>query len=210
MPKAASAEIGAIYSRWTVIGGTRGHPLCRCSCGTVRTVVGCDLRAGKSRSCGCLVSIAQRAAAEANRRHGLSDTPTHRSWVEMRRRCYAKHRKEYPNYGGRGITVCERWRDSFDNFLADMGKKPAGFTLDRIRNDRNYEPGNCRWLPRQIQELNKRNTVRHWIRGELITLPEAARKYGLNLNTLTNRVNTLGWAPDRAVAEPVRLRRSAS
>jgi hypothetical protein len=125
----------------------------------------------------------------------------------MRRRCYAPHRKEYPNYGGRGIAVCDRWKDSLTNFIGDMGERPDGHTLDRIDNNGPYSPENCRWVPRAEQELNKRSNVRYAIFGEMLTLAEAARKYGIGVNTLHNRVRALKWDVERAVSEPVRLRK---
>lgn len=165
----------------------------------MRRILWGDLRAGRSKSCGC-----------GRVKHGMADTPTARSWVEMRRRCYATHRKEYPNYGGRGIVVCERWKESLANFIQDMGERPEGYTIERINNDGPYSPENCQWIPRAEQELNKRSNVRHAIFGEKITLSEAARKYGIGINTLHNRVHALKWEVERAVSEPVRLRRKTA
>lgn len=97
-----------------------------------------------------------------SRKHGRSGTPTWQSWNSMRRRCGDPKRWNFKYYGGRGIKVCERWQ-KFENFLADMGERPAGSTLDRIDNERDYEPSNCRWLPRSQQSANRR-PFRKWQR----------------------------------------------
>ena len=106
----------------------------------------------------------------------------------MKRRCYATHRKEYPNYGGRGIVVCERWLSSFQNFLDDMGPKPEGHTLDRIDNDGPYELANCRWLLRAAQELNKRSNRLITAFGETMPVSAMARRHGVKPETLFNRL----------------------
>lgn len=186
-------------NNWTVLEDTGRSRLCECVCGTRRRILWGDLRAARSKSCGCKKT-----------KHGMSDSPTARSWVEMRRRCYAAHRKEYPNYGGRGIVVCDRWRDSLENFIEDMGPRPEGYTLERIDNDGPYSPDNCRWASRAEQELNKRSNVRHSIFGEMLTLSEAARKYGIGIATLHNRFHALGWDVERTVSEPVRKRSAAN
>lgn len=103
--------------------------------------------------------------AEARTTHGMTGTRTYRSWESMKRRCLNPNERAFPNYGGRGITVCERWLASFENFFADMGECPPGLTLDRRNNDGNYEPGNCRWATYSEQARNRRShgfSARTW------------------------------------------------
>lgn len=192
------AETGARYARWTIIGGTRHRPHCRCDCGSERVLQGSDLYAGKSKSCGCLSRERTAERGRMNRRHGFADTPTMTSWTEMKRRCYAKHRKEYVNYGGRDIVVCDRWLESFANFLEDMGERPANTTLERINNDGPYSPGNCRWASRKQQERNKRSNAVYEFKGEQLTVAGAAEQYGLRAGLIYTRLRN-GWAPDEAL-----------
>jgi hypothetical protein len=158
--------LGLTFGRLTVVERAENYRrlaqwLCECECGGSAVVRGSSLRSGQTRSCGCLAlehtrSI-QREPTHGHTRGGLKH-PLYAAWAAMRQRCQNPAHHGYANYGGRGITVCERWRD-FGAFLADMGERPEGLTLDRIDNDGNYEPGNCRWATALEQRHNQR--VRH-------------------------------------------------
>jgi hypothetical protein len=121
----------------------------------------------------------------------MSGTPTYDSWKNMMRRCLNPKHKTYSCYGGRGITVCERWK-TFENFLADMGEKPAGKTLGRINNNEGYEPFNCRWETRQEQNNNTRRLRLFYRHGEIDTLAGWARRLGLSGSTIRDRIRN-GW-----------------
>jgi len=165
---------GKIFHRLLVVrrNGSTKHKKalwnCLCVCGQYKTIIGSDLTSGTTKSCGCLAIEHIRELGVATRgmpnkgtlRHGMSKDSNklpsvYRIWQNIKTRCFNKNCHDYLNYGGRGITVCDRWLE-FKNFYEDMGDRPEGLSLDRIDNDGNYEPGNCRWTTFREQRMNQR------------------------------------------------------
>lgn len=156
--RAPTLELGGLqFGRWTVVRprlrrGPLGEVywLCLCECGRKRYVKAASLQSGRSQSCGCL-------HREVVATHGMTGTLTFKSWESVKQRCLNPNAPDYPRYGGRGIKVCMRWQNSFENFLADMGERPSrDHSLDRIDTDGDYDPSNCRWATRSEQQSNKR------------------------------------------------------
>lgn len=185
---------------------------CVCACGTERFVPCGRLTSGNTASCGCLQrDKAAKTAAKLFTRHGSARvgaiTATFRGWQEMRKRCLDPRATNFERYGGRGITVCERWL-TFDNFREDMGERPTKeLSLDRINNNGNYEPGNCRWATAKEQANNRRkarNTTRNvfltW-RGETFCVAEWAERIGIEVHALRHRIDR-GWSVERALTTP--------
>lgn len=161
---------------------------CRCDCGAMMSAITAALKNGNTKSCGCLNREACASRVRARQiTHGHAargkKSPEFRSWTSMRLRCRYAGNPGFKHYGGRGITVCERWL-KFENFLADMGPKPKGLTLERINNDRGYEPNNCRWAT--VAEQNRNTSRNNFIEanGERLCITDWAAKLGVTRATI--------------------------
>lgn len=194
---------------WTVVSfaGTdrrrRAYWQCRCKCGTERAVPQSCLLLNKSQGCGCtrLANLRKSRIVHDKRR-----TMEYGVWSSMIGRCHNENDQAFHNYGGRGIIVCQRWRDSFSAFLEDMGPRPsAKHSIERRENNSGYCPNNCYWATRKEQANNKRNNDRRWYKGEEKTVPQWAEYAGMHTETLRNRLRT-GKTMVEAMETPVRNR----
>jgi hypothetical protein len=191
---------GEKFGRWVVVGQSHKNAsgevfwLCRCECGGEKSVKAGSLRSGRSTSCGC-------AHLDAVTSHGMTKTPTFKSWESMKQRCLNQKAPDYHSYGGRGIKVHEAWRDSFPQFLADMGERPEGTTLDRIDVDGDYEPSNCRWATLKTQQRNRRVTSAITHNGATRSLAEWAELTGVPSKILGWRIK-VGWDTASALTTP--------
>lgn len=173
---------------------------CVCDCGSRKPFSMNALRRGATTSCGCL-GLSKRTKAVT--RHGLTNSPEHRAWIQMRSRCNNPDHPGYKNYGERGVVVCEHWsgRNGFLNFLADMGPRPSGkHSIDRIGNNGNYEPSNCRWATIEEQSRNRRPNIWLEIDGVSMVLTDWANQSGLATRTLKERLTKM--SPRDAITLP--------
>lgn len=178
-------------------GTTVGYWLCHCQCGNSVEVSAASLVSGNTTTCGC--GHGTRIAGNRYRKtHGYTGSPTYVSWCGMKRRCADAANR--PRYAGRGITYAARW-ESFENFLADMGERPEGHTLDRIDNDGPYSPENCRWATGKTQGNNRGNN--RWVtyKGRTQTVAEWAREIGVSTGALFNRLYIYEWSIERAMGD---------
>lgn len=181
---------------------SRSHLVeCFCDCGNTTITRTSSLKRGNKISCGCRIHDGMATT------HGMTDTPTFNSWWQMVRRCTDPKAGNYAEYGGSGITVCDRWRDSFENFLADMGERPSEeHSIDRRDNTGNYESENCRWATPFEQMNNRRNTVYLTYRGETKSLSEWAKDLSCDPARVYRRLQA-GWSSEEALLLPKGSRR---
>ena len=186
--------IGSVYERLTVVSALRKYSSgtirwffhCRCSCGKEKDIYKSSIIGGLTRSCGCLLeetrivtgSKATKTHGDASRQKGVA--PEYDTYRSVLKRCYNPSQKHYKNYGGRGISVCQRWLDGYENFLADVGRKPGPrYSLDRINNNGDYEPGNVHWATPKQQGRNRRTNRKVQHNGETLCISEWAEKTGI-------------------------------
>lgn len=159
---------------------------CRCDCGNESTHSAIDLRSGNTTSCGC---VKASVGFTSNLKHGATvngrSTKTYNIYRSMLQRCYDQNCKSYAAYGGRGITVCEKWLRGYDAFLADMGDCPDGSSIERVDVNAGYSKENCTWIPFPEQQKNKRNTVKYVADGVVMIQSELARKLRVHPSTLS-------------------------
>jgi hypothetical protein len=179
---------------------------CLCDCGRIVISHGGDLRRGKAKSCGCLSA---ELTVSRNLKHGHTSkawkTPEYHAWQRMFERCYNKHASGYERYGGRGIKVCKRWRDSYEAFYTDVGPRPSPkHSIDRFpNNDGDYEPGNVRWAAVKEQARNTRTNRFHTFEGQTLCEAEWAERFGFHVSTLRHRLRN-GWSIEHALTTPVK------
>lgn len=179
--------------------------LCKCDCGKITIVSKSSLVCGKVKSCGCLRKEISTQNALANTKHGLKHTKIYSVWHGIKTRCYNINSKDYQNYGGRGIKMCDEWRNDVQAFYywAINNGHDKNLTIDRIDVNGDYSPNNCRWISRCEQERNKRRTRYLTYNGETHCMKEWAEIIGINYSTLKSRLGVKKWSVERALNEKV-------
>lgn len=206
--------VGQRFGKYEVLGTdkvlpsgikeVRMRPAClvKCECGTERVVRTSALLSGRTHCCGKGPCTGHVGPGTATYKHGQRSRPGYGVWNKMRLRCTDPTNQDYPDYGGRGIKVCDRWLNSPKDFLDDMGPRPEGHSVDRIDFNGDYEPGNCRWADDFTQARNRRNTVMVQHQGRRIPLIEACEITGQSYNAARARVQK-GWDPELALTTPL-------
>lgn len=178
--------------------------LCKCDCGNIIKAASQNLKSGNTKSCGCLN---KEIATKVNTKHNMYGTRLYKIWCNMKNRCYNQNVKAYNDYGGRGIKVCDDWLNkengfiNFYNWAINNGYKDD-LTIDRINNDGNYEPSNCRWATILEQSHNKRNSIKLTYNNETKHISELAKEYGLTRDCLWERLYVLNWNLEKALLTP--------
>lgn len=201
-------DIGKRYGRLIVLGPS-DVPECwlfRCDCGTERAVRKYQVIKGGIVSCGCRNREILAANWGKRKTHGMRDAPEYACWHGMRARCLEPEGgQNYPHYGAHGITVCERWISSFENFYADMGPRPSpDHSIDRIDSSQGYFPANCRWATDYEQCRNRRSNINVEYDGQTMCMKDAAKAAGIRYETVLGRIKRHAWSVEQALAIPAR------
>lgn len=190
---------GQKFNRLTGVRPTsRGRWIFRCECGSEIEAKAAAVKFGNTKSCGCLNLDKIR---ERSTTHGMRNHPLYQLWAGMHARC-----KRHPEYAGRGIKVCDRWQN-FANFVADMGERPKGMTLDRKDVNGNYDPNNCRWATRLEQAENTTRNAYLECDGVKMTVSQWSRQLGVDQRTL-NRRRSIGWTDEEVIKTPIGAKRA--
>ena len=202
--------VGARFNKLTVISRiiTKNTKealwRCKCDCGAMCDVTGSSLRSGHTKSCGCLrgKKYAVKVGAKCKE---------YRAFLNIKSRCCNPLDKGYKRYGGRGIQVCDRWINSYENFISDMGKAPSpNHSIERMDNNGNYEPGNCRWATNKEQANNRRTTIRITLNNTTKSLKQWCEIFNTNYITVRSRIKFLKWEPIDALSTPIITRNTKS
>lgn len=196
--------VGNRYNHLTVIersdnvGKGTATWKCLCDCGNYTIVRSGNLKSGAVKSCGCLLHTSKPTL-----KHNMSHTPLYQKWASIKRRCYTPSVKSYKDYGGRGIKMCEEWKNSFESFMqwALQSGYSDGLTIERKDNNGNYCPENCMWIPFNEQQKNRRMCQFISYKGETKTLTDWCKTFNIPYKRVHNRIHNLGWSFERAISE---------
>lgn len=196
---------GLVVGRLTAVSFAGMKPramwLCRCECGNECEIATKYLTSARTVSCGCVRS---EKSGSRLRTHGKTLTPEHKTWKSIRQRCNNENDKAFDNYGGRGIKMCERWKNSFEAFLEDMGTKPSrNHSIERLNNDGDYDPSNCVWATKKVQNRNTRRTTYVNYRAHTHKLCELCASLGVSDAVVRWRISR-GWTVEQAIETPIR------
>ena len=202
---------GQKFGRLTVLerDGNKGHEptwKCVCECGNFTTVIGAELRKGNTTSCGCyakeVTSKRMKGKAPHNKRHNMTKTRIYKTWSAMKRRCHNPHDTSYYRYGGKGIEICDEW-NNFDNFYAwaISNGYSDNLTIDRIDNQKGYQPDNCRWATQKVQANNKTNNHKVCYKDKYYTIAQLSDMFNIPYKKLWKRIK-LNWDIEKAVSTP--------
>jgi hypothetical protein len=208
--KTSLSSVGQKFGQLTVTSVLIGKPdkrgrcpitaICKCDCGKTHTSLLCHIRSGKTVSCGCYKAM---NSSKRFTKHGLSKSKEYRAWQSMKDRCHNPRNPRFRDYGGRGIRVCEKWRNDFSSFYKDVGHMPsAGYEADRKNNEGDYDPRNFRWATLKEQARNKRTSHNITYKNQTRTLAEWSEMMGISRSVLHYRLKK-GWSVERVLTKKV-------